>query len=62
MQIKRNLSQEQIDNLTNFYLDKRIFMTQPEQWICERVIESGTMDVEQSYIITQLHKNLENLE
>ena len=62
MQIKRNLSDEQVENLTNFYLDKRDFMTRPEQWICERVIQNRKMDVEESYIITQLHKNLENLE
>ena len=62
MQVRRNLSDEQVDNLTNFYLDKRDFMTGPERFICERVIQNRKMDVEESYIITQLHKNLENLE
>ena len=56
------LGDEQLQNLTDFYLDHRDFMTEQERFVCELVIERKSMRVEESYIITRLHKELKNLE
>ena len=61
MRVIKPLGEEQLQNITNFYLDHRQFMTEDERFIFELVIERKNITVEESYIMTKLHNELKNL-
>lgn len=57
----RELGDEQLQNVTDFYLDYRDFMTVQEMAVMEKVISSKRVNAKESYILKRLHDDLKDL-
>jgi len=55
------LGTEQYENVVNFYLDYRDFMTAQEMFIFEKVIKEKRVSTEEALILTRLQNELKNL-
>lgn len=62
MKVFRSLGEDQLQNIIDFYLDYRDFMTAQEMLVVETVIKRKKVTVEEAYILTRLEKELKNLE
>lgn len=61
MMIYVPLGNEQYENVVNFYLDYREFMTAQEMFIFEKVIKEKRVTTEEALILTRLQNELKNL-
>jgi hypothetical protein len=57
----RELGDEQLENVTNFYLDHRQFMTSQEMAVFEKVINSKRVNAKESYLLKRLYEDLKDL-